>query len=159
MNGPIRLTCVLTHPVQYYAPWFRWIHANCPEIDLHVVYASAPDSRQQGTGFGQEFTWDVPLTDGYSSAIVRPPRPSDRFDSSHFWGLDVPEIAAAIRDARPDVVVVFGWYSVTLVRAIRAARRLKVPVLYRGDTNLASAPRGWRRPLWVAKTRRLLAQF
>ncbi len=155
----VRATAVLTHPVQYYAPWFRWIHANCPEIDLHVVYASAPDSRQQGAGFGQAFTWDVPLADGYSSAIVRPPRPSDRFDSSHFWGLDVPEVAAAIGDARPDVVVVFGWYSVTLIRAIRAARRLKIPVLYRGDTNLASAPRGWRRPLWVAKTRRLLARF
>ena len=35
----------------------------------------------------------------------------------------------------------FGWSSVTLVRAIRAARRLKVPVLYYGDTNLEWAGR------------------
>ena len=156
---PIRLTAVLTHPVQYYAPWFRWIHAHCPDVDLHVVYASAPTPRQQGEGFGEAFAWDVSLVDGYSSVVVRAARPSDRFDSQHFWGLDVREIGAAIRDARPDVVVVFGWYSVTLVRAIRVARRLGVPVLYRGDTNLASAPGGWRRPVWVAKTRRLLAHF
>jgi glycosyltransferase involved in cell wall biosynthesis len=155
----IRVTAVLTHPVQYYAPWFRWIAAHARAIDLHVVYASAPDPRQQGEGFGGAFTWDVPLTDGYASTIVRPSRPADRFDSSHFWGLDVPEVAAAIADARPDVVVVFGWYSVTLIRAVRAARRLKAPVLYFGDTNLASAPDGWQRPLWVVKTRRLLAQF
>ena len=159
MSEPIRLTSVLTHPVQYYAPWFRWIAARCPEIDLHVVYASAPNPRQQGAGFDREFTWDVPLTDGYASTVVRPAKPSDRFDSEHFWGLNVPEITDAIRETRPDVVIVFGWYSITLLRAIRAARRLGVPVLYHGDTNLQSAPTGWRRALWVVKTRRMLARF
>ena len=28
MTDPVRLTAVLTHPIQYYAPWFRRIHAN-----------------------------------------------------------------------------------------------------------------------------------
>ena len=156
---PIRVTAVLTHPVQYYAPWFRWITAHVPSLDLQVVYASSPDSRQQGAGFGREFTWDLPLTSGYASTIVRDARPSDRFDTGHFRGLDVPAIGDAIRNSKPDVVVVFGWYSVTLVRAIRAARRLGVPVLYHGDTNLQSAPGGWRRWLWVAKTRWLLSYF
>jgi glycosyltransferase involved in cell wall biosynthesis len=159
MPTRIRVCAVLTHPVQYYAPWFRWIHAHSPAIDLHVVYGSAPTARQQGAGFDRDFSWDVPVTEGYASTVVRAAQRSDRFDSEHFWGLDVPEIGDAIRDARPDVVVVFGWYSVTLVRAIRAARRLHVPVLYHGDTNLQSAPDGWRRLLWIAKTRRLLAQF
>jgi glycosyltransferase involved in cell wall biosynthesis len=155
----IRLTAVLTHPVQYYAPWFRWVHANCRGIDLHVVYGSAPTAQQQGAGFDRAFTWDVPLTDGYSSTVVRDARPSDRFDTGHFRGLDVPAIGNAIRETNPDVVVVFGWYSVTLIRAIRAARRLNVPVLYHGDTNLQSAPGGWRRLPWLAKTRWLLSQF
>jgi glycosyltransferase involved in cell wall biosynthesis len=155
----IRVCAVLTHPVQYYAPWFRWIHANCRDLDLHVIYASSPTRRQQGTGFDREFVWDVPLTDGYECTVVRAARPADRFDSEHFWGLNVPEIADAIAGRRPDVVVVFGWYSVTLVRAIAAARRLKIPLLYHGDTNLSSGPAGWRRALWVAKTRRLLSCF
>ena len=156
---PLRVAAVLTHPTQYYAPWFRWIAANSQTIDLHVIYASSPTAQQQGVGFDRELAWDVPLTDGYSSTIVRPSRPSDRFDSQHFRGLDVPEVSQAIADARPDVVIVFGWYSVTLIRAIRAARGLKIPRLYHGDTNLQSGPRGWRRPLWVAKTRWLLTQF
>src|SRR5207249_6891391 len=127
--NPIRVTAVLTHPVQYYAPWFRWIHANCRDLDLHVIYASSPTPCQQGTGFDREFAWDVPLTEGYQSTVVRAAGPADRFDSEHFWGLNVPEIANAIAGTRPDVVIVFGWYSVTLIRAIRSARRLKIPVL------------------------------
>src|SRR2546428_10945898 len=104
---PMRVAAVLTHPIQYYAPWFRWIAANSPAIDLHVIYASSPTPRQQGVGFDRDVTWDIPLTDGYSSTIVRPSRPSDRFDSRHFRGLDVPEVGEAVASAKPDVVVVF----------------------------------------------------
>ena len=39
---PVRLTVVQTHPVQYNAPWFRYLATNCPEIDLTVVYAARP---------------------------------------------------------------------------------------------------------------------
>jgi glycosyltransferase involved in cell wall biosynthesis len=156
---PIRVTFVLTHPVQYSAAWFRWIHANCRELDLHVIYASQPTPVQQGVGFDRTFAWDVPTIGGYRSTVVRPARPRDRFDAGHFWGLNVTGIGAAIESSRPDVVVVFGWYSISLIRAIRAARGLRVPVLYYGDTNLQSAPLGWQRSLWVAKTRWLLGRF
>ena len=150
---------MLTHPIQYYAAWFRWIHQHCADIDLHVIYASVPSAPQQGVGFGRSFEWDTPLTEGYPCRVVREARPDDRFDAGHFYGLNVLEIGDAVREARPDVVVLFGWYSVTLVRALRTARAMKVPVLYHGDTNLQSAPRGWRRALWVGKTRRLLRLF
>jgi len=49
-SRPIRLTAVLTHPVQYYAPWFRHIAARCREIDLTVLYATQPTAEQQGVG-------------------------------------------------------------------------------------------------------------
>src|SRR5207248_1124238 len=80
-------------------------------------------------------------------------------DSSRFRGLDVPEIGDAIARTRPDVVLIAGWYSITLVRALYASRRLGVPVLYRGDSHLLSGPRGWRRVLWIAKTWFLLRKF
>jgi len=155
----VRVTAVLTHPIQYYAAWFRWMHQHCPDLALRVIYASQPTAAQQGVGFDRAFAWDVPLTEGYNCTIVRQPRPADRFDAAHFHGLNVPEIADAIRQSQPEIVVVFGWYSITLVRAVRTARRMNVPVLYHGDTNLQSAPNGWKRTLWIAKTRRLLRQF
>src|SRR5207253_1762774 len=83
-----------------------------------------PTPEQQGVGFDRPFTWDVPLTDGYESVTVRPARAGERIDSAHFMGLDVPEIGDAIARTRPDVVLITGWYSITLVRALVAARRL-----------------------------------
>jgi glycosyltransferase involved in cell wall biosynthesis len=155
----MRLTVVLTHPIQYYSSWFRYIAAHAPEISLTVVHAVQPTAEQQGVGFDQPFTWDTPLLDGCESIVVRPTRPGERIDSSHFWGLDVPEVTAAVERTSPDVALITGWYSVTLVRALRACRRLGVPVLYRGDSHLLSGPVGWRRPLWSLKTWLLLRQF
>ncbi len=159
MSAPIRLTAVLTHPVQYYAPWFRFVAKHCPEIDLTILYAVQPTPEQQGVGFGRSFQWDVPLTDGYRCRILRSTRPGESVDSNRFWGLNVPEIGAAIRESRPDVVLIPGWHSITLLRALWACRRQGVPVLYRGDTNLGARPPGWRRPLWELRTRALLSAF
>ena len=38
MTAPLRVTFVLTHPVQYFAPWFRAMAAG-PDIDPTVIYA------------------------------------------------------------------------------------------------------------------------
>ena len=156
---PIRLTVVLTHPIQYFAPWFRHISVASPLIDLTVLYASSPTPAQQGVGFGQPFVWDVPLTEGYRHRIVRPAQPDDRFGSDRYRGLDVPEMVEAVRESRPDVVLTPGWNSITLVRVLRACRRMGVPVLYRGDTYLQSGPSGWMRAPWHVRTRWRLRRF
>jgi glycosyltransferase involved in cell wall biosynthesis len=155
----MRLTAVLTHPIQYYAPWFRYIAAREPRLQLTVVYASRPTPTQQGAGFGRAFEWDVPLTEGYEWRVVRRSSPGERFDSDGFLGLDVRGIGAAIEETRPDVVLVPGWYSLTLVRALAACRRRRIPVVYRGDTHLGNAPGGWRGPAWRIRTRALLGRF
>ena len=123
------------------------------------MHATEPTPEQQGVGFDRAFTWDVPLTDGYHSLVVRRAQTGDRVDSSHFRGLDVPEIGGAIAATKPDVVLITGWYSITLVRALHACRRLRIPALYRGDSHLLSGPRGGRRLAWALKTRYLLSRF
>jgi len=158
VSDAIRLTAVLTHPVQYVAPWFRHIAARCPEIDLTVVYGVRPDATQQGAGFGEPFLWDSPLTDGYRTRVVRPAASGERVDAASFWGLDVRGIGAAVRDTRPEVVLIPGWHSVTLVRALASSIRHRTPVLYRGDTH--GGPRSRvRHAVWSARTWGLLRLF
>ena len=158
-SAPLRLTVVQTHPVQYNAPWFQHLAAHCPEIELTVVYAARPSPAQQGTGFGLPFEWDRPLLDGYHWRLIREGRDSDEFGTGRFRGLDVPEIGAAVADTKPDVVLVPGWHSSTFVRAIFAARRRGVPVLYRGDTHHAAEPDGWRRVARHVRTRAILKLY
>ena len=83
---PVRLTIVQTHPVQYSAPWFRHIAANCPELDLTVVYAARPRPEQQGAGFDVPFEWDTPLLDGYPWRLVREAPDGDDFAAGSFSG-------------------------------------------------------------------------
>jgi glycosyltransferase involved in cell wall biosynthesis len=155
----IRLTVVLTHPIQYYAPWFRQITAECPGIDLTVLYAIDPTPAQRGVGFDHPFEWDADLLSRYRSQFVREARAGDRLGVGDWFGLHVREIGTALEATHPDVALIPGWHSVTLVRALRACQRLGIPVLYRGDTHLQSAPTGWRGSLWTWRTRRLLRQF
>lgn len=156
---PIRLTVVMTHPAQYAAPWFRHIAQYVPEISLTVLYATQPTPEQQAVGFGGAFTWDRPLTDGYQHRIVRRSAAGVNVHSDHFWGVDVPEIGTAIAATTPDVVLIPGWHSVTFLRALWACRRWRIPVLYRGDSNLLGMPSGWRRRVWAARTWMVLRGF
>src|SRR6476659_6071243 len=59
-----RVTFVQTHPVQYMAPFFRFVAAQRPEFDLTVLYASTPLADQQGVGFGESFVWMSVLPTG-----------------------------------------------------------------------------------------------
>jgi len=155
-----RVTFVQTHPVQYMAPLFRHIAAHRPDIDLTVLYASTPMPDQQGVGFGESFEWDVTLTDGYPHRILAPPADGRRFQSESFIGADVGSVADAIAQTRPDVVVVPGWHSAFYLRAIGACRRTGIPVLYRGDSNLATGPvADLRRRVWAVRTRMALKMF
>jgi glycosyltransferase involved in cell wall biosynthesis len=149
----------MTHPVQYYAPWFRYITSTCPAIDLTVVYAIEPKAEQQGVGFGASFEWDVPLRDGYVSRVAHTATGRESVHSDSFFGLDVPELVPSVLATAPDVVLVPGWHSISLIRVLRACRREGIPALYRGDSNLRSAPIGWRRPIWAVKTKYLLRHF
>jgi glycosyltransferase involved in cell wall biosynthesis len=158
MSGPIRLTVVMTHPAQYMSPWFRHIATHRPDLDLTVLYGALPSPEQQGTGFGAAFEWDVPVADGYRFDVCGDGA-GKSFDSDRFRGIDVPDIERRIEQTHPDVVVVPGWHSIMQVRALRACRRLGVPVLYRGDSTLFSGPRGLVRPIWAVRTRAMLQRF
>lgn len=149
----------MTHPVQYYSPWFRYIHANHPEIQLSVIYATVPTSEQQGVGFGVSFEWDSSPLEGYDFVQLRAPRPGDNLHSDRFLGLNVRGMGRAITDSNPDAVLVVGWYSATLVRALAACRIRGLPAIYRGDTHLGVVRGRLRSAMWSVRTRMMLRSF
>ena len=159
MTSRYRITFMQTHPVQYMAPWFRYIAAERHDLDLTVLYASTPMPDQQGVGFDRAFEWDISLTDGYRHQVLAPADSRRRFDSGSFRGADVGPVDEALIATQPDVVVVPGWHSAFYLRAIAASRRRGIPVLYRGDSHLTAGPRGMRRLIWEMRTRAALKMF
>jgi glycosyltransferase involved in cell wall biosynthesis len=159
MTSPVRVTVVLTHPVQYFSPWFRYItERRSHEIALTVLYGAIPTAEQQGVGFGTAFSWDRPLTDGYTFQVCADSAGKE-FGSDAFFGIDVPDIRERIAATSPDAVIVPGWHAAMQLRALRACRRMGVPAFYRGDSNLSSGPRRLVRPLWKVKTRLMLRHY
>lgn len=163
MNTPLRLTVIMTHPVQYYAPWFHHIAAHCPDIDLTVIYMAQLTPEQQGAEFDRPFSWDIPLTEGYRCRFLRSPDPAPANPAPAKPGrsteVNRAEIETAIRDSRPDVALVPGWNAKSLLLALGVCRRLRIPVLYRGDTNLGKSRPAWTVPFWAIRSRLRLRCF
>ena len=149
----------MTHPIQYYSPWFRFIDRECPEIELTVIYGTVPTAEQQGVGFGVSFEWDNSPLDGYRFVQLRQSKSDDYLHSDRFFGLHVRGIGRAIRESRPDAVVVPGWYSSTLVRALMSCRAHRIPTIYRGDTPLKSVNGALKSIAWNVRTRAMLRFF
>lgn len=133
-----RLGLLVSHPIQYYVPWFRYL---AKRLDIEVLYSHRQDGRGQSeAGFGVEFDWDIPLLEGYPyrwlTNVAR--RPS----VSTFSGCDTPEVYEIVRRGQFDAILVSGWNRKSALQMIRACWQNKVPVLMRGDSQLMTK-RSW----------------
>lgn len=133
-----RLAVVLSHPTQYYSPWFQWIRLNTA-LEFRVFYLwNFGVTAQRDPKFGTVVRWDVGLLDGYESEFV--PNRSRRPGPERFLGFDNPELASRLQAWGPGAVLLFGYKWLTHVRTILWARRRGVPILFRGDSHLIGRP-------------------
>ena len=150
-----RLAVVLSHPTQYYSPWFRWLAAHA-SLDLRVFYlwdfgvATVRDPQ-----FEASFQWDVDLLSGYASEFV--PNVSRKPNAESFRGFDNPELPGRLAAWRPDAVLLFGYKWASHLRVIAWARRRGVPLVFRGDSHRLG--RGRPGPVPALLLRLLYAQF
>ena len=145
-----RLAIVLSHPVQYYSPWFRWLRAHTAlEFKVFYLWEFGVTARRDPQ-FETTFQWDVDLLDGYDSEFV-PNRARDP-GTHRFRGLDNPSLCARLAAWRPEAVLLFGYNWLSHQRALWWARRRGVALLFRGDSHLLGRPA-------LPFTRRLLLKF
>jgi glycosyltransferase involved in cell wall biosynthesis len=134
----MRLAIVLSHPIQYYSPWFRWLRAHSA-IELRVFYLwDFGVTDQRDPEFGVKLAWDVDLLSGYDSEFA--PNRAARPGTGHFWGLQNPALPARLTTWKPDVVLLFGYNYATHLRAIVWCRLRGIPLIFRGDSHLLGQP-------------------
>jgi glycosyltransferase involved in cell wall biosynthesis len=129
-----KLAIVLSHPVQYYSPWFRWLRAHTA-LPFKVFYLwEFGVTAQRDPQFEATFQWDVDQLAGYDSEFV--PNVARDPGTHHFRGLDNPALCARLAAWRPEAVLLFGYNWLSHQRALWWARRRGVPLLFRGDSHL-----------------------
>lgn len=128
----MRLGILVSHPIQYYVPWFRDLATT---MDLNVFYAHQQTEKgQSSAGFGVEFSWDIPLLEGYPYTWLK--NVSRKPGIQDFFGCDTPELYQRISPRNFDAFLVIGWNRKSSWQAIRACWKSRVPLMMRGDSQL-----------------------
>jgi len=129
-----RLAIILSHPVQYYSPWFRWLREHSGlEFKVFYLWDFGVTARHDPQ-FGTAFQWDVDLLSGYDSEFV--PNIARDPGTHHFRGLDNPSLTARLAAWRPGAILLFGYNWLSPQRVIWWARRRGIPLIFRGDSHL-----------------------
>lgn len=133
--SPSRLAVVLSHPIQYYSPWFRWIQTHA-DITLRVYFLwDFGVSERHDRDFGRTFAWDIDLTSGFDSEFV--PNVARDPGTHHFGGLHNPDLRRRLRAWGPDAVLLFGYnYRTQLGLLVRPP----APLIFRGDSHFLGRP-------------------
>ncbi len=129
----VRLTYIVSHPIQYQAPLLRQI-ARLDDLDLTVLFEK---DFSTGTyfdhGFSTQVKWDVPLTDGYTH---RPLSSSS-----------APQI---IHES--DAIWMHGWQSPVFRALLKKFSAANKPVLMRGENWSGAMPDGFGPIGWLKRS-------
>jgi glycosyltransferase involved in cell wall biosynthesis len=139
----MKLAIITSHPIQYYAPLFRYLSAE-GTVSLKVFYLwDFGITEQLDRGFGQSMQWDIPLLEGYEYEFVenvsRNPGTHDRA------GLKNPALTGRISSYKPDAVLLMVSYNYdSIYRFLWQFQTDRVPLLFRGDSHRLLVNKGMR---------------
>ncbi len=144
------LAIITSHPIQYYAPWFKHLAAQI-QINLKVFYLwDFGVSTRNDEEFQQSLQWDVPLLEGYDYAFV--PNHSNAPSVHHFWGLNNPALTDLVKQFQPDAVLLMCYNYATIYKFLWQWRYEKIPLLFRGDSHRLVSLKGfksWVKKVWI----------
>ena len=129
-----RVAYLVSHPIQYQAPLLRWLESHSA-VDLTTLFLSDLSvGKFHDEGFGRDVDWsDVDLLSGYRHRFLEARGKTDRLSLVRPF---TRGIEAELAKGEFDALWVHGYAHQANLRAIRAARRLGIPVLLRGESLL-----------------------
>jgi glycosyltransferase involved in cell wall biosynthesis len=134
-----KLAIITTHPIQYYAPVFKLLHAR-RKVSIKVFYTWGEGAvNKHDPGFNKKIDWDIPVLNGYPYEWVK--NNSNEPGSHHFKGAINPELISRIIDWDADAILIYGWAYYSHIKVMRYFKG-KIPVLFRGDSTLLDEKKG-----------------
>ena len=128
-----RVAYLVSHPIQYQAPLLRHL-AERSALDVTTLFLSDHSLGSfHDPGFDREVEWDVDLLSGYRHRFLPAFGATDRLSLLRPW---TRGIEGALASGEFDALWLHGYAHQAHLRAIRAARRARIPVLLRGESLL-----------------------
>lgn len=156
----MNLAVITTHPIQYYAPWFKRM-ASERGLNSRVFYLwDFGVTEKVDRGFGLPVKWDVSLLDGYDHEFIA--NTSPRPGTHHFRGLRNPDLLGSVRRYDPDAVLMLGYNYASLYEYILRWDGRKAPLILRGDSHRLRPRRGYKERLrrkFISTVFRRFARF
>jgi len=141
MNQKKKLAIITTHPIQYNAPLFKLLNQENLSFIIKVFYTLGhKQEKLQDPDFRISFKWDIPLLEGYEYTFVN--NVSSNPGTRSFSGIINPTLIKEIEEWKADAMLVYGWSFKSHLKAIRYFYG-KIPVLFRGDSNLLDEASGF----------------
>jgi glycosyltransferase involved in cell wall biosynthesis len=134
-----KLAIITSHPIQYYAPWFRYLAKEAFAVKVFYLWDFGV-THQVDAGFQQSFQWDIPLLTGYDYEFV--PNVSPNPGTHHFWGLQNPSLASQVKAYNPNAVLLMNYNYASLYRFLLSWNTRQIPLLFRGDSHRLLPPTG-----------------
>ncbi|MEL6338656.1 MAG: glycosyltransferase family 4 protein [Myxococcota bacterium] len=151
----LRLAVIASHPIQYQSPLFRTL---AEQVELRVFYCWNPSATDAtDPEFGRSVTWDIPLLEGFDYEFVR--NVTLKPGSASYGGLFNPEMPGRIVSWRPDAVLIQGYSHATFQLAALALKSARIPLIFRGESNLLNRRQWTTRVIKNLTVRPFLALF
>jgi glycosyltransferase involved in cell wall biosynthesis len=130
-----KVAIIASHPIQYQIPLFRELTNN--KIDTNIFFASRHGlkSLKKDFEFNVKFNWDIGsnMLEGYKSFFPK----KQKFDINKFR-LSFDGISNYLREGRFDAIIILGWSNLHYLKAFWYAKKYKIKVILRVETNLES---------------------
>ncbi|BDA71459.1 glycosyl transferase group 1 [Calothrix sp. PCC 7716] len=153
-----KLAIITSHPIQYYAPWFRHL-AETTNLDIKVFYLwDFGVTKKVDVDFQQAIEWDIPLLVGYDYEFV--PNVSSNPGVHNFWGLQNPSLVSRVKAYNPDAVLLMNYNYASIYRFLATWNSHQIPLLFRGDSHHllpSSGIKAWARQQFITQIYRRFA--
>ena len=134
MKSRYKIAFLTSHVIQYQGPLFKKLAEN-PQIDLTVLFCSKKGAEQyKDVEFGLHVKWDRDLLEGYSYKFLKNYSPFGA--AAGFFQYMNFGIYKEMRESRYDAIIIFGYGWFISWFAWASALFLKIPIIFRGETNL-----------------------
>lgn len=120
-----RILVIVSHPIQYYVPWFRYLYS-LNEYDLMVCYYHAKKIYRYDDEIGRTNQWKADYASGIKCIKI---------SNAGCYILRIAKLLTSIVKHQPDICILYGYSSVFNILQYISPYLRHISIFQRGDSH------------------------